>query len=95
VEFIDLFAATENQHAFVTSNENVCRFLAGPTEAALLADCTVRGFAISFSTARRVASLNALLFFFGGITSSWHVQKSENGQFRPTRADSEDASQVE
>jgi hypothetical protein len=91
-----LFAATENQHTFVTSNESARRFLAGPTEAALLADSTVRGFAISFSTARKVASLNALLFFLGGITpSSWHVQKDENGQLRPRRADSEDASQAE
>lgn len=71
VYFIDL-----NQHTLVTSNENARRFLAGPTEAALLADSTVRGFAISFFTSRRVASLNALFFLLGGITPD-HVTRRQ------------------
>ena len=44
----------------------------------------MRGFAISLFTWRRVASLNALFLFLGGITlSSCHAPKDKNGQFRP------------
>jgi hypothetical protein len=52
-----------------TVNTHIARrFLPGSTETSLLADSTVRGFAISFFTSRRVASLNALFFLLGGIT---------------------------
>jgi len=51
---------------------------------ALLTDSAMRGFAISFFTSRRIASLNALLLFLRGMTpSSCHAPKAENGQFRP------------
>src|SRR5271166_290966 len=68
--------------------QSVPRFLdsrgPGSTEAALLTDSAMRGFAISFFTSRRVASLNALLLFLRGMTpSSCHAPKAMNGQFRP------------
>ena len=68
--------------------QNAPRFLCsrGPasTEAALLTDSARRGFAISFFTSRRTASLNNLFLFLRGITpSSCHAPKAKNGQFRP------------
>jgi len=47
----------------------------GSKEAALLTDCTMRGFAISLLTSRRVASLNALFFLRGIIPLSCHAPK--------------------
>lgn len=56
----------------------------GSTVVALLTDSAMRGFAISFFTSRRTASLNALFLFLRGITpSSCHAPKAKNGQFRP------------
>src|SRR5271167_4011650 len=68
--------------------QSVPRFLGsrrpGSTVVALLTDSAMRGFAISFFTSRRIASLNALLLFSRGMTpSSCHAPKAGNGQFRP------------
>ena len=51
------------------------------TVAALLTDSAMRGFAISFSTARRVTAQD--FFFFLDIRHHATASKAKNGQFRP------------
>src|SRR5271167_2054155 len=68
--------------------QSVPRFLGsrrpGSTVVALLTDSAMRGFAISFFTSRRTASLSALLLFLRSMTpSSCHAPKAKNGQYRP------------
>ena len=70
------------------TTQNAPRFLGfrrpGSTVVALLTDSAMRGFAISFFTSRRIASLNALLLWLRSMTpSSCHAPKAKNGQFRP------------
>ncbi len=76
---------TESDSHNATTAQSVRRFRdsCGPesTVAALLTDSAIRGFAISFSTSRKVVFQD--FFFLLGIRPSCHASKAKNGQFRP------------
>ena len=62
------------------------------TVSALLTDSTMRGFAISFSTSRRVTAQD--FFFFLGIRSSCHGVESQERSIQTRQVDSGDTFSV-